>query len=86
MTRSEIIAAYVIRRGTIVSPGRFEGQPVFAPYYYEALLSGLADEENDDAAVFDVLQEDVAEFPELASFEKVFLSEDEQGFISCVTL
>lgn len=36
MTRQEILDAYETDRGIIQSPGKFEGEPIYAPYFYEA--------------------------------------------------
>lgn len=35
---------YTVRGGVITSPGKFEGEPLYVPYYYGIGLEGFADE------------------------------------------
>lgn len=71
----------------IKGPGKFEGEPIYAPYYWECTLDGGADEEEFDeandrpVAVFRLTPEDFRMFPELGVGEKLRLYEDEQGFV-----
>lgn len=48
MTRKEIEAAYTVVNGIIRSPGKFEGEPVWAPYYWEAYLINHGTSETPD--------------------------------------
>lgn len=58
MTRGDIIATYnVDERGIIRSPGKFEGEQVFAPYFWEAYLDGGADEDDGNVLTFSVTHE-----------------------------
>jgi len=76
MTRAEILAQYEIKDGIIVSPGKFEGEPLYAPYFYSIWLDGGA-----DSASLAILPEDRKAFPEIpARRRKFWLSEDAQGF------
>ena len=43
MTRQDIENAYEVRDGIICSPGKFEGEAVYAPYFWEAYLNGGED-------------------------------------------
>ena len=90
MTRQEILKAYdVDDNGRIISPGKFEGEPIFAPYFWDCGLSGFADSDNGSAYGFRINADDPAhkEFPELKKWLgrkrslKVF--EDSQGFVYC---
>ncbi len=83
MTRADILALYDLNElGIISSPGKFEGEPVYAPFFWDTLLEGGADEELEDgAAVFYVTTEERREFPELADIATVSLWETESGFI-----
>jgi len=45
MTRQQILEQYTIdRHGTIRSPGKFEGEMLYAPYFYDALMDGDGEE------------------------------------------
>jgi hypothetical protein len=71
MTRQEIEQAYTIdKRGTIVSPGKFEGEPIYAPYFFYGSLDGYSEEfyYGEGASseyLIEVTDEDRAMFPEL---------------------
>jgi hypothetical protein len=84
MKRKDVTSDYDIKDGRISSPGKFEGEAVYAPYFYDAYLNGMADDEG-DRLVFDVTAEDRREFPELKNVKRVFLSEDDNGFVYCET-
>jgi hypothetical protein len=66
-------------------PGKFEGCPIYAPYFWELSLDGGIPDENvlEDIDVYtmDVEAEDRAIFPELTSVDMVSLWEDDNGFI-----
>jgi len=86
-TRVELDAAFDTYPGTdtIRSPGKFEGECLYVPYFWGIMLDGGADDEDEDEgvpiAIFDVNADDVAQFPELADRETVALWEDDQGFV-----
>jgi hypothetical protein len=83
MTRHEISQQYKLDDNGefICSPGKFEGEPVYAPYFYDALLNGGADEDDGKTAIFDVNDDDRREFPTLADVARVSLSETNDGFV-----
>jgi len=62
-------------------PGKFEGCAPYVPHFWEAYLEGLADDDDGAVLRFDVTLEDVAEFPELADVESVFLAETDCGSV-----
>jgi hypothetical protein len=73
MTRKEIEQEYAVTNGRIASPGKFEGEMVYVPFYWEA---------NDGTVLrFRVTPEDKIEFPELIRRRVVRLVEDGQGFV-----
>ncbi len=83
MTRKDIEAEYKVVNGIIVSPGKFEGEPVFAPWFYEGFLEGTADED-DDGTLYWLLDEgDRREFPILRNCQHVYMDIDDQGFVRC---
>lgn len=73
----------------ISSPGKFEGEPAYAPFLWDAVLSGFADFEDDygisggcPVASFNVDDDDRAKFPNmLDTVERVEIWEDSQGFV-----
>lgn len=81
MTRAEIEREYKVVDGVIRSPGKFEGEPVYAPYFWDAFLSGMVDEDDGEYLYFDVNDDDRRIFPELKDVNRVSLREDDQGFV-----
>jgi hypothetical protein len=81
MTREEIEAEYVVRGGIIVSPGKFEGQPLHAPHFWALGLEGAADEDDGECYAFHVDSSDVERFAELAGVRTLRLVEDANGFV-----
>lgn len=81
MTREEIENEYAIVDGRIQDPGKFEGEPVYTPYFWDAFLNGIVDEDDGETLVFNLTAEDREEFPELEAFKQVLLWEDDQGFV-----
>jgi hypothetical protein len=89
MTRQEILDSFdVDEHGIIQSPGKFEGEMVYAPHYYSLIMDGCADEteyDDDDTPIdyFDVSSEDTKEFPELKGVKRLVCFEDSSGFFYC---
>ena len=72
-------------------PGKFEGEPIYSPYFYEFMLDGMADKtiwHDDGTAVdlFKVEEEDIEIFPELKMVFTVAVSTDDNGFAYCQIL
>lgn len=72
---------YEIENGRITSPGKFEGEQSYVPYFWEAYLNGCADRDDGRVLGFDVTAEDKALFPALKKRRTVRLIEDSQGFV-----
>lgn len=84
MKRADLAAEYTVNAsGNITDPGKFEGEALYVPYFWEFFLNGGADEDDGDTLWFDVSDDDRREFPELSGIARVALSEDSQGFVSC---
>ena len=85
MTRDEILAEYTVNQhGIIQNSGKFEGEMLYAPWFYEAMLNGTGDETlADNSELFELTNEDRAMFPELGTEQFLILSESDQGFVSC---
>lgn len=80
MTRAEIEQAYKVENGVIRSPGKFEGEAVYVPYFWDVYLDGGADEDDGEVLVFYVSDEDRATFPELQG-PTVMLRQLDNGFV-----
>jgi len=89
MTRQDILNSYDVRDGRIVSPGKFEGEPIFSPYFWDIGLSGFADDDDGKVYTFRIAKDDPAhsEFPELRKWlgkrRTVRIYETETGFVNC---
>ena len=79
--------SYTIKDGRIADPGKFEGEPEWAPYFYEKGAEGFSDldvtDENESGALwgFVVTEEDVEKYPTLRGVYAVTLEESDQGFV-----
>ena len=81
MTRQEIERDYTVVNGRITSPGKFEGEAVYVPYFWEAFLDGMADRDDGIVLGFDLTPEDKVEFPELKGKRTVRLWQRDYGFV-----
>jgi len=68
-------------RGMITSPGKFEGQCRYVPYFWDVFLDGFADADDGKVLSFYVTAEDKKMFPELRRRKAVKLVETDQGFV-----
>lgn len=84
MTREEIELDYDIEDGIIRSPGKFEGEPIYVPYFWQLGLEGFADDDDGDEFVFDLGPEELQMWPELGDGRRLTLSEDSSGFVYSV--
>jgi hypothetical protein len=72
MTRDEIMRQYdVNKKGVILTPGRFAGQMLYIPYFWDKYLSGCADDTTGDFITFYITDDDRREFPELGQAESI---------------
>ena len=75
------------RNGIITNPGKFEGEPVWVPYFWDCYLDGGAEHDDEHVLVFDVTDEDRAKFPGmLDDVAQVRLYESEIGFVHAETV
>lgn len=91
MTRDQIEAEYRVVNGLIVSRGKFQGEPVYAPHFHELVQLGGADateplsggngDPDDMTYVFEIDASDVEAFVELQNVTTLRLWEDEHGFV-----
>lgn len=81
VTRAEIEKEYRVDNGIIRTPGMFEGERVYIPYFWDAFLNGMADRDDGYILGFDVTQEDKAQFPELKRKRTVRIYQRTDGFV-----
>ena len=82
--RNAVESAYEIdRRGRIVSPGKFEGCRLYVPYFWDKVLEGWQDDEDEDGTpVFFITVDDRREFPEIPqNVKQIRLVERDDGFV-----
>ena len=70
-----------VRNGMFTS-GKVEGQPLYAPYFWEQVKQGLADAKDGNAYIFDITPKDVKKYPDLERFELVKLYDDGNGYVT----
>ncbi len=86
MKREEILKKYKVdEHGIIISPGKFEGEKFYAPYFYDLSLESSVDETlyygDIQIDIFIISEEDVKEFPELKDTYAIILFVSDQGFV-----
>lgn len=81
MTRQEILSQYTVENGVIRTLGKFESEPLYAPYFWDMGLDGAWSEDVANVYFFIISPEDRAEFPELGQVYGVAISESETGFV-----
>jgi hypothetical protein len=85
MNRQDIEREYRVVDGIIQSPGKFEGEAVYVPYFWDAYLNGMADRDDGKILGFDIDFTDKAMFPELKNRRTVKLYQREDGFVCELT-
>ena len=80
--RKYIMNQYEINeKGVIITPGKFEGEQIYVPYFWELFLNGEADEDDGEVIRFNVTEIDRSYFPELKDSRYVDLIEKLDGFV-----
>jgi hypothetical protein len=86
-TKNEILSRFEVLNGVIKTPGKFEAEPLWAPYFWDETFEFGADDEFDDkdghhVYVSHVNENDRKEFPEeLRLIACIYMWEDDQGFV-----
>lgn len=83
MTREDILSEYnVDENGTIKDLGKFEGEALYVPYFWDAYLNGCADSDNGRILTFRITREDREQFPEIPARKRTIrLMESDFGFV-----
>lgn len=68
--------------GTITDLGKFEGEPSYAPYYWEQGLDGAWDEDENGVYFFILGDTDYDMFPTLKGAYGLAVEESDQGFVT----
>jgi hypothetical protein len=84
ITRKEIEAQYEVVDGFIATAGKFEGEPVYSPYFYDKMMAGLGEYLEDKTYHLTIMPEDLSEFPQLAGYTEIYLDIYEDGSIICL--
>lgn len=80
--REKILAEFSISNGRIKNPGKFEGEPIYVPYFWEQYLNGFWDFENSKAVGFHLTKEEKNLFPEIPKRKQVIkIKQTDQGFV-----
>lgn len=79
LTRQEIETIFKVEKGIIKSPGKFEGEMLYVPYFWE--LDGEGEMLEGGAVLFETTNEDLQQFPELEGQETVVLFQRDDGFV-----
>lgn len=70
------------QHGRITQLGKFEGQMIYVPHFWDAYLNGCADRDDGTVLGFDITPEDRAAFPELPARKRTIrLRETDSGFV-----
>jgi hypothetical protein len=92
MTREEIETEFDVVNGVIRSPGKFESEAVYAPYFYEISLDGTGEELSfmqdgcgEYVCLVEIDESDAEIFDNEAEANSKYalLIENDQGFVSC---
>jgi hypothetical protein len=81
--RQAILRDYnVDTAGRIRTPGKFEGEKLYVPYYWDAYLDGMADRDDGKIIGFNITPEDRALFPEIPKRKRTIrLYQRDDGFV-----
>lgn len=74
-TRASILEEFKVEREKIVSPGKYEGEPIYAPYFD-------AKTESRGKGMHTIRDEDRREFPELNDYKTVVVTREDSGHVT----
>lgn len=72
---------YKLKDGKVVSPGKFEGEPEWVVFFWEAVLDGCGEDTEDGSVTVHVEDADKKQWPELQDVTDAVLWEDDNGFV-----
>ena len=81
MTRQEVLANYSVDSNNIITElGKFQGEMIYAPHFYDIYSNGGADDDGEIIS-FKISDEDRKEFPELGAAKQIDMIFDDFGFV-----
>ena len=83
--RNKIYDDYEIENGVIRSPGKFEGEALYVPFFWNSYLEGMADDDDGEWLTFEITDDDATKFPELRGVKTLRLRESDSGFVYAET-
>ena len=87
ITRQDIEREYTVCNGEIMSKGKFDGEPVWAPYFWDLALHGEADIETENGdSQFAITKEQRLMWPELGRAKTILLAELDTGDVVTTTM
>lgn len=91
MDKKYVIKNYEVNaHGYIETPGKFEGEMVYAPWFHQAILDGLQDETLIiNGVAFDIIEvtdDDKKEFIELVDVTYLKCHTNNEGFFYCTPI
>lgn len=76
MNRELVLTMFQVdETGIIRTPGPFEGQNLYIPYFWYLHISGYREDVQNGIVTFQVRMEDRAQFPELSNRDQVRLKQ-----------
>lgn len=79
-TITELESEFTVKNGVIQNQGKFEGEPLSTPFYYDLMLNG-------EGEFIDIEASDRVQFPNIPDDKDIaYVTEDEQGFVTIVFL
>lgn len=70
--REQVLSSYTVNaHGIIQTPGKFEGEMIYVPHFWNAGLEGFADQDDGKTFRFNITDEDRQLFPEIPSNKRV---------------
>jgi hypothetical protein len=84
MTRQEVLEAYSVRDGVIESLGKFEGEAIFVPAFWDSMCDEISFPDGETIYVAELTDDDRKEWPEIdPDTFALLMSESDQGFVTC---
>jgi hypothetical protein len=83
MTRDKILKQYdVNEHGIITSPGKFEGEMLYMPHFYDLYMNGMYNSNDDGSFSIPIEKREKEMFPEIGKRKRVINFDiDENGFV-----
>ena len=67
------------KSGIISSPGKFEGEPWYVPYFHSMVLDGFSDDSTDDEEIFDLSDDECRAICQKSAKMRLWFRDD--GFV-----